>query len=110
MKNNVTLFPSYKIGLKPGDEVAVVARVKNRLAKTVKKEPNSSEELGIFAHNDMIVSLKVGDWVRVAYTPYGPIIIERLAQPGERPLPRTEYLNGRAYVKKEDPAWRLYND
>src|SRR5689334_20803471 len=100
MKNNVILFPSYKIGLKPDDEVAVVAQVKNRLAKTVKKEPNSLEELSIFAHNDMILSLKVGDWVRVAYTAFGPIIIERLAQPGERPLPRTEYYNGCAYVKK----------
>lgn len=98
------------MGLSSGDEIAVVTRTKNGLAKTVKKKPNSTEEFGIFAHNDMIVSLKVGDWVRVAYTHFGPIVIERLAQPGERPLPRAEYVNGRAYVSKQDPAWRLYKD
>ena len=105
--DNVILFPSHKVGIKYGDKIAAVTHVENGRAVTLKVS-GIQEEIFVFAHSDFMVELKEGDWVRFDLTKYGAIIIERLAQPGETPLPRVDYTNGKVYLNLDDPAWRLY--
>lgn len=101
-------FPSHKVGLKPGDHVAEVTCAEGGHALTIRPLPDVNNELTVFAHNDLVVDIQTGDYVRVSYTSYGPLIIERLARPGNKPLPRAEYNNGSVYIDPNDPAWRLY--
>lgn len=107
--DNIIPFPSHKVGIKYGDKIAVVSHVENGKAVTLRTSA-TKEDVFVFAHNDFMVDLKKGDWVRFDLTKYGAIIIERLAQPGERPLPRVDYTNGRVCLNLSDPAWRLYQD
>lgn len=109
--DNIILFPSHKVGIKSDDKIAIVANVENGRAVTLKipqDQSKKSEEISVFAHSDFLVDLKKGDWVRFDNTKYGAVIIERLAQPGESPLPRVDYENGRVNMNLGDPAWRLY--
>jgi len=107
--DNIIPFPSHKVGIKYGDKIAAVSHVENGKAVTLKIS-GDKEEIFVFAHSDLMVDLKKGDWVRFDLTKYGAIIIECLAQPGQRPLPRIDYENGRVYLNLSDPAWRLYQD
>lgn len=104
--DNIIPFPSYKVGKKYGDKIAAVAYAENGRAVTLQMS-DTKEEVFVFAHSDFMVELKKGDWVRFDLTKYGAIVVERLAQPGERPLPRIDYANGRVYLNLSDPAWRL---
>lgn len=104
--DNIILFPSHKVGIKYGDKIAAVTHVENGKAVTLKTSGNQ-EEIFVFAHSDFVVGLKKGDWVRFDITKYGAIVIDRLAQSGERPVPRIDYVNGRVYLNLNDPAWRL---
>lgn len=107
--DNIIPFPSHKVGMKYGDRIATVSHVENGKAVTLKVF-GTEEEVLVFAHSDFMVELKRGDWVRFDLTKYGAVIIARLAQPGERPLPRIDYTDGRVYLNLRDPAWRLYQD
>lgn len=104
---NVVPFPSHRIGLRPGDQIAEVTCAESGHALAIRSH-DSDAELSVFAHNDLVADVKVGDYVRVSYTAFGPLIIERLARPGSKPLPRAEYCNGSVYIDPNDPAWRLY--
>lgn len=106
---DIVPFPSHKIGLKPGDRVAQVTCAEAGHALTIRPLSGSQKELTVFAHNDLVGDVKVGDYVRFSQTIYGPLIIERLARPGHKPLPRAEYYNGSVYIDPNDPAWRLYD-
>ena len=106
--DNIIPFPSHKVGIRHGDKIATVIHVENGKAVTLKTF-ETKEEIFVFAHSDFIVEIKEGDWVRFDVTKYGAIVTERLAQPGERPLPRIDYANGQICLNIDDPAWRLYN-
>ena len=105
--DNIIPFPSHKVGIRHDDRIAVVTSSENGKALTLKVHKNQ-EEIGVFAHSDFVMNLKNGDWVRFDITKYGAVVIEQLAKPGTRPLPRVDYLNGQVYLHHEDPAWRLY--
>ena len=110
MPATITLFPSQLIGLKPGDQVAKVVTAENGRALTIRPyyQHHLLQELRVFAHNDVMADLRAEDWVRFTHTAYGPLVIERLAAPGQKPLPHATYQNGEVYVDPNDPAWRLY--
>ena len=113
MPTTVIPFPSQLVGLKPDDQVAEVLHADHGRALMIKPlnhKTLAAHELRVFAHNDLIVDLAVGDWVRFSYTSFGPLIIERLAKPGDKSLPRTTYRDGDVYVDPNDPAWRLYEN
>jgi len=105
--DNIIPFPSHKVGIKRGDKLAVVTSAEDGKATSL-KIPEKSQEIAVFAHADFVVRLAVGDWVRFDITRYGAIILERLAQPGECPLPRVDYVDGQVYMDFDDPIWRLY--
>ena len=104
--DNIIPFPSHKVGIKSEDKIAVVSSAEDGRAIKLKTSENQQEIL-VFAHSDFIVDLHPGDWVRFDITKYGAIVLEQLAKPGTRPLPRVDYNNGLAYVNVNDPAWRL---
>lgn len=109
MDSKIISFPTYKVGLRPEDKVAIVTTTENGRAITLKLPEKNSAEISVFAHNDLIDILKVGDRVRFDYTSYGALVIDRLARPGELPLPRVNYSNGCVMINPDDPALRLYN-
>jgi len=105
--DNVILFPSYKVGIRPEEKIAFVANAENGRGLSLKTSENQ-KEIPVFAQSDFVINLKQGDWVRFDDTKYGALILEKLAQPGTKPMPRIKFKNGLALVNLDDPAWRLY--
>lgn len=109
MEDNIFPFPSYRIGLHPEDLVALVVSAENGRAVKLKTSLKSQTEIGVFAHNDLIVlaDIEVGDLVRYDNTRYGALVIDRLARPGERPFPRIEYRDGMVWVEKCESSLKV---